>query len=732
MNPYQVVHSLARRTRLKVRRPMLHTSRLEELRTALEKIPGVWRVRINPKAASIIFIHEPSAFDLKEVARILDRYAQGRRRAASSLSLSPSSPPSKSSGHVSGFTLVLTGAYMIVRWAVQMVRPTTPIVLSSFSHFLSFPALVAAYLAFPVLRQSLAAFRESGRPGMGLLTSFALGYSVYTGMVGTPLVVYWLFNLSGWLEDRCLTQSRETIRAMLETKMGEAWLVRDGVEVAVPVMDVMPGDLVSVRQGNAIPADGLVEEGEGLVCQSVMTGESMPVFKKKGDQVLAATVVEAGHLMVRVEACGESARIGTIIRLVEEAEQSRAPIQRSVERLSERLFPWSLGLFGGTLLLTGNVLKAMSMLIITCPCALRMGTSTALTTGVGAAAGQGILFKGCDGLETAGRVNTLVLDKTGTLTLGTPSVARVITLNPQYEPADVLNMAAAAQLSFKHPVGSAIVRKAVERGEDVTGAQSADLVLGKGVRASMEGREILVGSQAFMNEAGIDCSEGMGLVARMTDLSEMVVFVAVEGRLCGLIGVRDRLRKDVPGLMQRLRSLGVHHLVMLTGDRRENALITAESLGLDEVLWELSPGDKAAWIAAYKKRHPDAVVAMVGDGINDTPALVLADLGVALGQTGADVVVAHAHVVLQEPDLSRVADVLALGQTTLDEIHAVLGMTLSLNSLFALLALSGLLSPLAGSLLHNLVTLSVVTQAGRRFTMLESGKKSVDKKNNAY
>ncbi|MCP4114588.1 MAG: cation-translocating P-type ATPase [Desulfobacteraceae bacterium] len=706
MKQYRVVHRLSWRTRIKIPDLKQKAFIADTIAADLGRQPGVTGVAVRVKSLSVIIEHKKNGLSTDRVFSVLDRYFNNLPGTGSKreMTLKPaSSPPRK---HVSGTTLALSGAYMVFTWIAPLAALSSPILMAV-------PAIVALGLSIPIVANGIRSFRESGKPGTDLMTTAALFYSIATGNAGTALGVFWLFNLSSWLEERTVNHTRNTIRTMLRNDIKDVWLVKDGVEVQVPLSRIRPGDLISVRFGCTVPADGVVTKNKALVCEVAMTGESMPVLKEKGARVMAGTTMEAGHIIMRVEAVGETTRLAGIIRMVENAEESRAPVQRSAERFGRLMFPVSLGLFFGTLTVTGSVMRAMAMLIITCPCAMRISSSTALTAAMGNAAGRGILIKGGDALETAGKIDVLVFDKTGTLTQGSPTVSRVITLDDHFEPLDILKLSGSAQSPWKHPLTTAVMDKIKETREEIPKAEASDLIVGQGVRATISGKEVLVGSEKFMENRGIGCGDAAPLLERMLSNSETVVFVAKNKKLLGLIGVKDCLKENAASTLNALRAMGIGHMVMLTGDRKEMAVKAGRDLPLDEIMWSQSPEDKAEWIKKRKADYPGQVVAMVGDGINDTPAFAHADLSFAMGGTSADVAMAHGDIVLQKPDLALVAESVRLGKQCLSEIHENFRLTAGFNLACGVLTGMEWLSPFAGALAHNLITLGVVGKSGR-------------------
>ncbi len=685
------------------------------LAVALSTVPGVSHVEIRLGTGSIILLHPAEPPDMEAVRKALAEAIPPQRRPGSSsearVAGSSSLPDANRGNHLSGTVLVFAGIYIVFEWVRRLLFGVgAPGRFSLLSRVFSLPALVAVGLSIPIMKEALKNLVNRG-VSMDLLVTCAAVLSILMGEVMAALVVMWLVNFSEWLETRTVEQTRKAIRDMLQQEVRDAWVVRDGVEVQIPVADLVKGDVVSLRQGDAIPADGNVVEGEALINEAAMTGESRPVFKVVRDVVLAGTTVEMGKLLVQVESTGEETRLGQIIRLIEEGQEQKAEIILSSQRFSDAVVPFSLALSLLIYFITGNIQRAMAMLIIACPCGVSLSTPTALSAAMGNAARQGSLIKGGRYLEGAGRIKHLTFDKTGTLTSGVPQVSRVISLDDRYEPIRILQLAASSQMHYKHPMTLAVLKKVRESEIEIPRHEMTELIIGHGVKAKINGDEILVGSHHFMEDYHVEHEMGHAEEEQMLARGESVLFVASNRRLIGLMGVEDRMKETAGEALLALKALGIEHIAMFTGDREQHARALAESLPINTIRWEQSPEDKASWVMHCKRLYPDQVVAMVGDGINDAPAFSHADISFAMGDTGADVAIENADIVLHNGDLSLVAQTVALGQKTLQVIRQNYGISVGLNVAGMLLAAVGWLPPLAGAVFHNLITVGVVSNS---------------------
>jgi Cu+-exporting ATPase len=545
---------------------------------------------------------------------------------------------------------------------------------------------------------------------------------VYYEEVGFILTVILLGRL---IETRAKAGTGEAIRSLLGLQARTARVLRDGVESELPIEDVLPGDVVLVRPGEKIPVDGEVVGGHSAVDESMVTGESIPVEKDSGAQVVGATVNGTGSLRVRATRVGSDSVLAQIVDMVRRAQASRAPIQRLADQVSSVFVPAvifiALGAFavwyvaGPVPQFTYALIIAVTVLVIACPCALGLATPLTVMVGTGKAATSGILIRSAEALETAGRLDTIVLDKTGTITAGHPALTDVAVVEGTDE-AVMLSLAAAAEADSEHPLASAVVAGAAQRGVPALTAASFESVTGQGVRATVDGRVVLVGSARFLQGAGIDPSPLAERAEALAGEGKTAMLVALDGTAAGLVGVADPVKEDSAEAVSAMRRLGLE-VVMLTGDARRTAEAVARRVGIDRVLAEVHPEDKAAEIARLQAegRH----VGMVGDGINDAPALARADVGLAIG-TGTDVAIEAADITLMSGSLSGVPAAISLSKATMRNIRQNLVLAFGYNAI-GLPVAAGVLYPFSGIVLSPMIaagamalsSISVVTNANR-------------------
>ena len=551
----------------------------------------------------------------------------------------------------------------------------------------------------------------------------------------TAAVIIALILLGKSLEAASKGKTSQAIKKLMGLAPKTAVILVDGKDTEVPIAEVEVGDLVRVKPGEKIPVDGEVVEGYTAVDESMLTGESIPVEKKAGDPVTGASLNKNGSIVFRATRVGADTALAQIVKLVEQAQGSKAPIAQLADVVSGYFVPIVMGialLAGLAWLATGeSVVFGLTIftavLVIACPCALGLATPTAIMVGTGRGAEKGILFKGGAALEQTHRVQTVVLDKTGTLTEGRPVVTDVVPLDGM-APAELLRLAAAAERGSEHPLGEAIVRGAAEQGLAATVADRFQAIPGKGIEASIEGREVLLGNESLLNERGVAAGPLAARWAELASAGKTPMFIAVGGKAAGIVAVADLPKPSSARAVKTMREMGLE-VIMLTGDNRRTAQAVAALVGVDRVLAEVLPKDKAEAVKAIQAEGRR--VAMVGDGINDAAALAQADIGIAIG-SGTDVAIESADLVLMRDDLEDVPAAIALSRATIRNIKQNLFWAFGYNVLGIPIA-AGLLHAFGGPLLNpifaaaamSMSSVSVVSNALRlrRFRFRKKGEK---------
>ncbi|MBG9791730.1 ATPase P [Paenibacillus dendritiformis] len=534
----------------------------------------------------------------------------------------------------------------------------------------------------------------------------------------TSAVLITLILLGKWFEAAAKGRSSQAIRALIGLRAKTATVIRDGIEQEVPVDDVQVGDRVIVRPGSKIPVDGIVIDGTSTVDESMLTGESVPVEKQPGDRVYGATVNAQGAFTMEATQVGAETALAQIIRIVEEAQGSKAPIQRIADKISGVFVPIVVGIavivFGlwYFAIAPGNfgeaLEKLIAVLVIACPCALGLATPTSIMAGTGRAAEYGILFRGGEQLEGAYRVQTVVLDKTGTVTEGEPSLTDFIVIDPERE-QELAIWVAAAERRSEHPLAQAIVKGLDARGLAAITPESFQAEPGFGIMARVDGHEIVIGTRNLLRKQGIDAAEAEAELQRLEIEGKTAMLFAVDGRWEGIVAVADQVKASSKAAISRLHGMGIR-VVMMTGDNERTARAIAAQVGLDDVFAEVLPEQKAQHVRELQQNG--AVVAMVGDGINDAPALAAADIGFAIG-TGTDVAMETAGVTLMRGDLNGIADAMEMSRRTMRNIKQNLFWALVYNSLGIPVAAAGLLAPWLAGAAMAFSSVSVVLNALR-------------------
>ncbi|ABK68773.1 MULTISPECIES: manganese-exporting P-type ATPase CtpC [Mycobacterium avium complex (MAC)] len=699
----QVISDAAGRMRVSVGWVRADSRRAVAVEEAVAKCDGVRVVHAYPRTGSVVIWYSPRRCDRSAVLAAIGEAAH----VAAEL-IPARAPHSSEIRNADVLRMVIGGAALALLGVRRYVFARPPLLGPSGRLFATG---VTVFTGYPFLRGALRSLR-SGRAGTDALVSAATVASLVLRENVVALTVLWLLNIGEYLQDLTLRRTRRAISELLRGSQDTAWIRLEHNEIQVATDTLQIGDEVVVHDHVAIPVDGEVIDGEAIVDQSAITGENLPVSVVVGMPVHAGSVVVRGRLVVRARAVGNQTTIGRIITRVEEAQHDRAPIQTVGENFSRRFVPTSFIVSAITLAVTGDVRRAMTMLLIACPCAVGLATPTAISAAIGNGARRGILIKGGSHLEQAGQVDAIVFDKTGTLTVGRPVVTNIVAMHKDWEPEQVLAYAASSEIHSRHPLAEAVIRSTEERHITIPPHEECEVLVGLGMRTWADGRTLLLGSPSLLQAEKVKVSKkAKEWVDKLRRQAETPLLLAVDGTLVGLISLRDEVRPEAAGVLKKLRANGIRRIVMLTGDHPDIAAVVADELGIDEWRAEVMPEDKLA--AVRDLQEEGFVVGMVGDGINDAPALAAADIGIAMGLAGTDVAVETADVALSNDDLHRLLDVRDLGSRAVDVIRENYGMSIAVNAAGLIIGAGGALSPVLAAILHNASSVAVVANSSR-------------------
>jgi Cd2+/Zn2+-exporting ATPase/Cu+-exporting ATPase len=674
----------------------------QQIQAALNRLPGVEEVKTAVGARKAVVAYHPDRIQpdaIREAIRGL-----GMTIADTS---GPDSGRRRSLPELLGWGFVSVVALVALVGIVGERLGLAEALTDRIPWWLALAAVLAG--GYPIFRNVVRALRNRSVTSHALMTLGIVGAIAISQYAAAAVIVFFM-RLADFIEGYATERSRQAIKELLKLAPETARVERDGREVEVPAEQVTRGEVVVVKPGERIPVDGTVLEGRASVDQAPITGESVPVEKQPGDAVFAATICERGALRVRTERVGRDTTFGQIVRLVEEAEASKAPVQRFADRFTAYYIPVVVVAAVLTYLIGGSATAAVATVLVACSCAIAMATPVTVLAAVGRAARRGIIVKGGRYLEALAKVDTIVMDKTGTLTIGRPEVTDVVPLDGGSE-AQLLALAASVERRSEHPLAAGILRAAEGRGLGLNEPKEFEVYPGEGVIASVNGARALCGTEKLMARGRVEVPAAV--LARIQALAaegKSVVLVAMGGRLLGLIALADTLRPEVPGALDALRALGVRRMLLLSGDRRQVAAAVAQRLGIDFEA-EVLPEQKIRLVE--RLQQAGHVVAMVGDGINDAPALAQADVGIAMGAAGTDAAIEAAHVALMQDDWRVVPEAILIGRRAFRTIKQNLWFTAGYNLIGMLLAATGWLPPIAAAAAQSLPDVVVMLNSSR-------------------
>ena len=590
-------------------------------------------------------------------------------------------------------------------------KPKSAIAITGIRRFLNYNTLSTLALAMPVLKNGVNSLIKNKRPNADTLSSSAIISSILLGKESAALTIMFLEEVSELLTVYTMQKTRGAIKDMLSVGENYVWkeISEDNVK-RVPIEEIQKDDIIVVQTGEKISVDGKIIKGEALIDQSSITGEYMPIKKSVGDDVYAGTIIKNGNISIIAEKVGDDRTVSRIIKLVEDANSNKADIQNYADTFSAQLIPLNFILAGIVYASTRSLTKAMSMLVIDYSCGIRLSTAVAFSAAINTAAKNGILVKGSNFIEELSKAETVIFDKTGTITEGKPKVQSIEIFDNSITENEMIGLAGAAEEQSSHPLATAIMSEIKDRGIEIPKHNKIKTVISRGVETKIgKGKEAItvrVGSKKYMLENKVDLTLATNAERGIISRGEIGLYVAQDEKIIGLIGVSDPPRENIKKAINRLRNYGVDDIVLLTGDLRQQAETIASRMSMDRYESELLPEDKAKNILKFQSKGSNVI--MIGDGVNDAPALSYANVGVALGSTRTDVAMEAADITITQDNPLLVPGVIGLSKNTVKTIKENFAMVIGLNTFALVLGATGILAPIYASVLHNSTTILVV------------------------
>lgn len=595
---------------------------------------------------------------------------------------------------LAGMPMTLIGAFfLIISFVLPRVGVNPPVD----------PAWITVVISgIPLLY--LAVWRIIHNPGISkissaLLITIAMFAAIAIGDLFAAGEVVFIMAIGALLEDMTTNRAKKGLKNLLSLAPVQGRKLENGKERMISAEKICRDDILRVLPGEIFPVDGVVIEGETSVDQSVMTGESLPVDKVREDEVFCGTLNCYGAVDIKATNVGQDSSLQKMIRMVQEAENKQAPMQRIADKCASWLVPVALMIAIITGFVTGNIVRAVTVLVVFCPCALVLATPTAVMAAIGQATKHGVIIKSGEALEKMGKVDTITFDKTGTLTYGKLQVSDIISFDEKMDSNDILRMAASAEAKSEHPLGKAIVNEAINKKIDVIFSSDFKMTTGKGIMAAVAGRKMLCGNERFLTENGIAVNKEISdTTAGFRNEGKATILVAEENACIGIIALTDMLRPEAEMVIKQLTEMGTK-TVLLTGDNKRTADYFSSKAGISEVYAELLPDQKVESI--QKLQSDKRKVCMIGDGVNDAPALKTAEVGVAMGEMGSDIAVDAADIALMSDDVSKVPYLKRLSNATVNTIKLSITLSMCINFVAIILSVTGILNPTTGALVHN-------------------------------
>ncbi|MBQ2636003.1 MAG: cation-translocating P-type ATPase [Methanobrevibacter sp.] len=594
---------------------------------------------------------------------------------------------------------IISAIFLVISVIFMILGIDTPIYLN--------PAWGAVIISgIPMLLLAMTRLIREKWISSALLIAIAMVASLLIGEVFAAGEVAWIMALGALLEDWTVERAKKGLRNLINLTPQTGRRITDGKEEMISVDEIKIGDTLRILPGESVPVDGEIISGTSSLDQSIMTGESLPIDKEVGDEVFCGTMNMYGAIDIKATSLGENSSLQKLIDLVKAADEKQAPTQRIADKWATWLVPVALIIAIVAWLVTGDIERGVTVLVVFCPCALILATPTAIMAAIGQATKYGVLIKSGEALETLGALNTLVFDKTGTLTYGNLEVSDVIPVDSHLSKTDLLKAVASCETLSEHPLAKAIVSKAKDLQMDLEEPENFKMYPGKGVSCNISYGEVYAGNAKFLKENGIDVDESY--LDRLRSEGKAAIIVALNGKVAGFVGLSDIIREDSASMIENLHELGTE-TILLTGDNTETANYFASQVGIGKVYGNLLPEEKLSWIEKLKDEGKK--VCMIGDGVNDAPALKTADVSVAMGSVGSDVAIEAADIALLGDDIGKIPYLKKLSNSTLFTIKANIAISMTINALAIICSVLGWLNPVTGAIVHNAGSCLVVLNA---------------------
>ena len=695
----RVVSSLPGRLRLRVNGLAYLDKACEELASDLARIEGVKRVRVTTITSGVLLEYDADDLTAAEIQEradvVLAHYAMTAFRARH---VAGSDENHSMTTEQLTKRLIINGGAMVL--GDTLLRGTDT--MTRWGRMFSVEGIASLFLSWPMAQSAWRGLKRDGKPNADFLTVSSIVASLLLGSAHSALMILALSDLAELMTGYTIEKTRSSIKELLSVEEGSVWKVlEDGKQVRCAVGEIKPGDMVAVQTGEKIAVDGVVADGEALVDESAITGEFVPVEKKSEQKVFAGTVIKNGSLRIVAHKVGDQTVVSRIVGMVESSETNKAPIQRYADQFSNYLVPLNFLLCAAVWLVTRSPQKALKMLVIDYSCGIKLSTATAFSAAINRAVKRGILIKGGAYIEQMSGANTVLLDKTGTVTEGRPVIVSMKVLDKQMDEREVLSYAMAAEETSTHPLAGAILSYGRSMGVEIMSHGEIVTEVSRGTKTTVNGKVVRVGNMAYMRENGLHIPKGL-------KVSEAAIanFVGIDKRVVGILYAMDKPRENVRRAINSLRYDGVGVIELLTGDTEPQARAVAEAVGADGYRAHLLPEEKAE--AVLKLQTQGHGVVMVGDGINDAPALAFADVGISLGSKSTDIAMETSDIVIGRDDPMMIPELRRLSRATMKVVRQNFAIVIGVNSLGLILGAASGISVMMSALLHNLSTIVVV------------------------